>query len=62
VVNLRDYVGWHGVLAFVVKTLWFYLVTRRDSARLRLSLRAMWAGMRNDFSGHHEFLSPVVAS
>jgi rhamnopyranosyl-N-acetylglucosaminyl-diphospho-decaprenol beta-1,3/1,4-galactofuranosyltransferase len=61
VVNLRDYVGWHGVLAFVVKTLWFYLVTRRDGRRLRLSLRAMWAGMRNDFSGHHEFLAPAVA-
>jgi rhamnopyranosyl-N-acetylglucosaminyl-diphospho-decaprenol beta-1,3/1,4-galactofuranosyltransferase len=43
VVNLRDYVGWLGVLAFVVKTLWFYSVTRRDAGRLRLSLRAMCA-------------------
>ena len=63
VVNLRDYVGWHGVLAFVVKTLWFYTLTRRDSGRLRLSLRAMWAGLRNDFSGHERFLaSPVGES
>ena len=60
VVNLRDYVGWLGVLAFVLKTLWFYTLTRPDSARLRLSLRAMWAGFRNDFSGHHAFLRPVV--
>jgi rhamnopyranosyl-N-acetylglucosaminyl-diphospho-decaprenol beta-1,3/1,4-galactofuranosyltransferase len=57
VVNLRDYVGWHGVLAFVVKTLWFYSVTRPDAARLRLSLRAMRAGLRNDFSGHQELLA-----
>jgi rhamnopyranosyl-N-acetylglucosaminyl-diphospho-decaprenol beta-1,3/1,4-galactofuranosyltransferase len=57
VVNLRDYVGWHGVLAFVVKTLWFYTVTRSDPGRLRLSLRAMWAGVRNDFTGHQELLA-----
>jgi rhamnopyranosyl-N-acetylglucosaminyl-diphospho-decaprenol beta-1,3/1,4-galactofuranosyltransferase len=57
VVNLRDYVGWLGVLAFVVKTLWFYSVTRPDAARLALSLRAMWAGLRRDFSGHEAFLA-----
>ncbi len=57
VVNLRDYVGWHGVLAFVVKTLWFYTLTRSDLGRLRLSLRAMWAGVRNDFGGHQELLA-----
>lgn len=56
VVNLRDYVGWHGVGAFVVKTLWFYTLTRPDAGRLRLSLRAMWAGVRNDFAGHRAFL------
>ena len=32
VVNLRDYRGLLGVLAFVVKTLWFYTFTRRDLA------------------------------
>jgi rhamnopyranosyl-N-acetylglucosaminyl-diphospho-decaprenol beta-1,3/1,4-galactofuranosyltransferase len=56
VVNLRDYVGWHGVLAFVVKTVWFYTLTRRDLRRLRFSLRAMWAGVRNDFTGHRELV------
>ncbi len=56
VVNLRDYVGWVGVAAFVAKTVWFYTVTRRDLKRLRLSARAMLAGVRNDFSGHEEFL------
>ena len=56
VVNLRDYVGWHGVAAFAVKTVWFYTVTRPDPRRLRLSLRAMWAGVRNDFAGHQELL------
>lgn len=56
VVNLRDYVGVLGVLAFVAKTLWFYTVTRPDLSRLRLSARAMLAGARGDFSGHQRFL------
>ena len=30
VVNLRDYRGWLAVLAFLVKTVWFYTFTRRD--------------------------------
>lgn len=55
-VNLRDYRGWLYVLAFVVKTVWFY-TARRDLARLRLSARAMYAGLRGDFSGHRELLS-----
>lgn len=56
VVNLREHVGPLGVLAFLVKTLWFYLFTRRDLARLRMSLGAMRAGWRGDFSGHRRFL------
>ncbi len=55
-VNLRDYRGWPFALAFVAKTLWFYLVTRRDPARLRLSLAAMCDGVRGDFTGHRRFL------
>ncbi|WP_185995717.1 glycosyltransferase [Nocardioides campestrisoli] len=55
-VNLRDYRGWPFALAFVAKTLWFYLVTRRDPARLRLSLAAMRDGVRDDFTGHRRFL------
>ena len=56
VVNLRDYVGVLGVLAFVAKTVWFYTVTRPDLGRLRLSARAVLAGARGDFSGHQRFL------
>jgi rhamnopyranosyl-N-acetylglucosaminyl-diphospho-decaprenol beta-1,3/1,4-galactofuranosyltransferase len=55
-VNLREYRGWPHALAFVAKTLWFYTFTRRDPARLRLSLEGMWAGLRGDFTGHERFL------
>ncbi len=55
-VNLRTYKGWPHALAFVAKTVWFYSFTRRDAGRLRLSARAMLAGLRGDFTGHREFL------
>jgi len=55
-VNLRDYRGWPSALAFVAKTVWFYSFTRPSPARLRLSARAMWAGLRGDFTGHRRYL------
>ena len=55
-VNLRDYRGWPAALAFVAKTAWFYAFTRPDPARLLLSARAMYAGLRGDFTGHRRFL------
>ena len=55
-INLRDYRGWSHALAFVAKTLWFYSVTRPSPARIRLSLGAMRAGLRGDFTGHRRFL------
>ncbi|MET1057997.1 MAG: glycosyltransferase family 2 protein [Nocardioides sp.] len=55
-VNLREYRGWPHALAFVAKTLWFYSLTRPSPARLRLSLSAMLAGLRGDFTGHRRFL------
>lgn len=56
-VNLRDYKGWPHALAFVAKTAWFYTFTRPSPARLWLSARAMWAGLRGDFTGHERYLS-----
>ncbi len=56
VVNLRDYRGWLAVLAFLVKTVWFYTLTRRDLRRLRLSAGAVRAGLKGDFTGHRRFL------
>ena len=56
-VNLRDYRGTPHALAFVAKTVWFYAFTRPSAARLRLSARAMWAGLRGDFTGHQRYLS-----
>lgn len=55
-VNLREYHGTLHALAFVAKTLWFYTFTRPGLGRLRTSLRAMWAGLRGDFTGHRRFL------
>ncbi|WP_299051107.1 glycosyltransferase family 2 protein [uncultured Nocardioides sp.] len=55
-VNLRDYRGWAHVVAFWVKTVWFYSFTRRDPGRITLSARAAYAGLRGDFTGHRRFL------
>jgi rhamnopyranosyl-N-acetylglucosaminyl-diphospho-decaprenol beta-1,3/1,4-galactofuranosyltransferase len=56
-VNLREYRGWPHALLFVAKTAWFYTLTRPSAARLLLSTRAMYAGLRGDFTGHRRFLS-----
>ncbi len=55
-VNLREYRGWPHALMFVAKTVWFYTLTKPSPARLRLSARAMLAGLRGDFTGHRELL------
>ncbi|MGL5826926.1 MAG: glycosyltransferase [Nocardioides sp.] len=55
-VNLRQYRGSAHALAFVAKTIWFYSFTRPAPGRLALSARAMWAGLRGDFTGHRRFL------
>lgn len=55
-VNLRDYRGWAFVAMFWVKTLWFYLLTRREPRRVPMSARAAWAGLRGDFTGHRRYL------
>lgn len=54
--NLREYRGWPHALAFVAKTVWFYTFTRPDPRRVALSARAMYAGIRGDFTGHRRFL------
>ncbi len=56
-VNLREYRGWPHVLMFWVKTGWFYTFTRPDRGRLVLSVRAIRAALRGDFTGHEEFLA-----
>ncbi len=54
--NLRTYRGWPHALAFVAKTLWFYAFTRPSPGRVLLSLRAMVAALRGDFTGHRRYL------
>jgi rhamnopyranosyl-N-acetylglucosaminyl-diphospho-decaprenol beta-1,3/1,4-galactofuranosyltransferase len=56
-VNLREYGGRLHAAAFVAKTLWFYTFTRRDPARIRLSMGAWRDARRGDFTGHRRFLS-----
>jgi len=56
ITNLRQYVGRLGVLAFVLKTIWFYSFTRPSLSRLRLSAEAAKAARRGDFTGHRRFL------
>ncbi|MFC7501950.1 glycosyltransferase family 2 protein [Nocardioides sp. GCM10030258] len=55
--NLRAYRGWVHVLLFWIKTVWFYLFTRRQPARIPLSARAAVSGLRGDFSGHRKYLT-----
>ncbi|GAA1925569.1 glycosyltransferase family 2 protein [Nocardioides lentus] len=55
-VNLRDYRGWPHVLAFWVKTVWFYALTRPQPGRIATSARAAYAGLRGDFTGHRAYL------
>jgi rhamnopyranosyl-N-acetylglucosaminyl-diphospho-decaprenol beta-1,3/1,4-galactofuranosyltransferase len=54
--NLRDYRGWPHALMFVAKTVWFYAFTRPQPRRIALSARAMYAGLRGDFTGHQRYL------
>ncbi len=54
--NLRDYRGWLHVLLFWLKTVWFYLLTKPQPARIPLSARAAVAGLRGDFTGHERYL------
>ncbi|WP_377321496.1 hypothetical protein ACFJIY_20060 [Pimelobacter simplex] len=54
--NLRAYRGWVHVLLFWLKTVWFYLFTRPQPARIPLSARAAVAGLRGDFTGHRKYL------
>jgi rhamnopyranosyl-N-acetylglucosaminyl-diphospho-decaprenol beta-1,3/1,4-galactofuranosyltransferase len=55
--NLREYRGWPHALAFVAKTVWFYTFTRPRPGRLLMSLRAMYDGLRGDFTGHRRYLA-----
>jgi len=56
VVNLRAYRGWLAVIAFLVKTVWFYLFTRPQPRRVAMSAGAAVAGLRGDFTGHRRYL------
>ncbi|MCW2756724.1 MAG: glycosyl transferase [Nocardioidaceae bacterium] len=54
--NLKEYRGPVGVAAFVAKTVWFYLFTRRDLGRLRMSLGAMHDGFYGHWGKHTRYL------
>ncbi|NYJ02357.1 rhamnopyranosyl-N-acetylglucosaminyl-diphospho-decaprenol beta-1,3/1,4-galactofuranosyltransferase [Nocardioides thalensis] len=54
--NLLAYRGWVHVLLFWLKTVWFYLFTKPQPARIAMSARAAYAGLRGDFTGHERYL------
>ncbi|MFT4010982.1 MAG: glycosyltransferase family 2 protein [Nocardioidaceae bacterium] len=56
ITNLREYAGRLGVLAFGIKTFWFYSFTRPSLKRLRLSADAARAARRRDFTGHRRLI------
>ena len=55
--NLLAYRGWVHVLLFWLKTVWFYLFTKPQPARITMSARAADAGLRGDFTGHEWYLT-----
>ncbi|HZP16264.1 MAG TPA: glycosyltransferase, partial [Nocardioides sp.] len=60
--NLATYRSPVHALAFVLKTLWFYAITRPDAGRIRLSAMAWTAALRGDFTGHRRFLESASSS
>lgn len=54
--NLRAYRGWLHVVLFWLKTVWFYLFTRPHPARIPMSAKAAYDGLRGDFTGHERYL------
>ncbi len=55
--NLRAYRGWLHVVLFWLKTVWFYLFTKRQPSRIPMSAKAAYDGLRGDFTGHERYLS-----
>ncbi|TDQ57888.1 rhamnopyranosyl-N-acetylglucosaminyl-diphospho-decaprenol beta-1,3/1,4-galactofuranosyltransferase [Mesocricetibacter intestinalis] len=51
-----EHYGIHYSLAFWLKTTWFFSFTQPDLAKLKFTWRAMWHGLRKDFSHHKEYL------
>ncbi|MDE8035554.1 glycosyltransferase family 2 protein [Actinobacillus equuli subsp. equuli] len=57
--SIATYKKHHGlahILAFVVKTTWFFAFTKPSLRNLVFSWRAMWHGLIGDFSHHREYL------
>ncbi|MDO4225684.1 MAG: hypothetical protein Q4C75_07315, partial [Bergeyella zoohelcum] len=52
----KEHQGLHYSFAFLIKTLWFFIFTKPNFKKLKLACRAMWHGLRNDFSHHREYL------
>lgn len=58
--NIATFAKHHGiayVLAFWLKTTWFFAFTKPSLSKLNFTWRAMWHGLKKDFSHHREYLS-----
>lgn len=56
VVNYINYGNWLHMLAFIFKPIWFYTFTKANRRKLLISLKAIYHGLRNDFSHHRDYL------
>ncbi len=54
--NLLDYKNVLIAVLFCIKILWFYLFTKPDFLKLRLAFKAIYHGLKKDFSHHKEYL------
>ncbi|MCD4548947.1 glycosyltransferase [Schaalia sp. lx-260] len=55
-VNLLEYRSILHVIGFWVKTAWFYTFVVPSMSRWKISVSAIWAGLRKNFTGHKRFL------
>ena len=55
--NLLDYKNIVIALLFVVKIFWFYLITKPNLKKLRISLSGILDGLRKCFTKHIKYLS-----
>ena len=54
--NLIEYKGYLIALLFIIKVCWFYLFTKPNFNKLRISLNGIWAGLVKDFTKHKKYL------
>lgn len=57
VVNHSIYSDKFHVLAFIIKSVWFYLFTKPNFKKLLIAVTAIWHGLKKDFTHHQKYLN-----